>query len=205
MNAKKDQILVWDLPTRLGHWLMAGGFAIAWLTGESEEWRLVHVAAGGTVVAVAVFRIFWGVIGTKHARYEDFVRPPMVAWRYLKGLLNGTPRHYAGHNPAGGLAILALLTLALLTGTFGWLAYQDLGGDWLAEAHEAMGAAMLGVVVVHLGGVLVGSIVHRENLVRAMVTGRKQGAARDAIRGVRPLGTAALIGWTALIAWWLAL
>jgi cytochrome b len=204
MSAKEDKILVWDLPTRLGHWLMAGGFALAWLTAESETWRLVHVAAGSTVVAVALFRLFWGFIGTRHARYENFVRSPQAAWRYLKSLLSSTPHHHTGHNPAGGWAILALLSLALLAGTTGWLNYQEIGGDWLEELHEGLAATMLAVVFVHLGGVLVGSLAHRENLARAMITGRKSGPVRDAIANLRPLAAAALVGWTVTVAWLLA-
>ena len=178
-------ILVWDLPVRLGHWLMAGGFALAWLTAESETWRLVHVLAGGMVVAVALFRLAWGLVGSRHARFGSFVRGPMAALGYLKSLATGRPQHWVGHNPAGGWAILALLALALLTGGAGWLSYQDLAGEWLEEVHEALASAMLAVVAIHLAGVAVGSLAHRENLPRAMVTGRKRGPAAEAIAGDR--------------------
>jgi cytochrome b len=135
MNATK--VRIWDLPVRLGHWLMAGGFALAWLTGDSEEWRNVHVVAGGTVVGVALFRLAWGFFGTRHARFADFLRGPAAALAYLKSLLGARPEHHAGHNPAGGIAIALLLTLAIASGASGWLAYQEIGGEWLEELHEA--------------------------------------------------------------------
>lgn len=199
-----EKILVWDLPVRLGHWLMAFGFALAWVTGESEEWRLVHVFAGGTVTAIALFRLLWGIVGSKYARFADFVRGPQAALGYLKSLLGASPQHHVGHNPAGGWAILLLLILALATGASGWFAYQEMGGEWLEELHEFAAELMLAVVFVHLAGVLVGSLAHRENLVLAMFTGRKQGNAGDAVSGVRPLAAVVLLGWAIAGAWWLA-
>ncbi|MEZ5614187.1 MAG: cytochrome b/b6 domain-containing protein [Rhodocyclaceae bacterium] len=197
-------ILVWDLPVRLGHWLMAGGFALAWVTGDSETWRLVHVFAGSTVTAVALFRLLWGVVGSRHARFASFVRGPGQALGYLKGLLRFSPRHYTGHNPAGGLAVLTLLSLALLSGASGWLAYQEFGGEWLEETHEFFTGLMLAVVGVHVAGVLVGSLMHGENLPRAMVTGRKLGEPEEAIRGPRIVAALMLLVWTAAAAWWLS-
>ncbi|MFN6961810.1 MAG: cytochrome b/b6 domain-containing protein, partial [Rhodocyclaceae bacterium] len=120
-----NKILVWDAPVRIGHWLLVGAFALAWLTSESEEWRLVHAAAGGTVVGVILFRLLWGLIGTRHARFSSFVRGPGAVFDYVRGLLRGEASGYAGHNAAGGWAIMALLALGLMTGASGWLVYQD--------------------------------------------------------------------------------
>ena len=199
-----NKILVWDLPVRLGHWLMVGGFALAWATGDSEKWRLVHVFAGSTVMAVAAYRLLWGVVGSRTARFAEFVRGPGQAVAYLKSLLQARPPHYAGHNPAAGLAIVLLLGLALASGASGWLTYQEIGGEWLEEIHEFLTGTMLGVVGVHLLGVLVGSLAHRENLVLAMITGRKLGEPEEAIRGQRFLAALTLLAWTAAAAWWLA-
>ena len=199
-----NKILVWDLPVRLGHWLMVGGFALAWATGDSEKWRLVHVFAGSTVMAVAAYRLLWGVVGSRTARFAEFVRGPGQAFAYLKSLLQARPPHYAGHNPAAGLAIVLLLGLALASGASGWLTYQEIGGEWLEEIHEFLTGTMLGVVGVHLLGVLVGSLAHRENLVLAMITGRKLGEPEEAIRGQRFLAALTLLAWTAAAAWWLA-
>lgn len=204
MATTDDKILVWDLPVRVGHWLMAGGFALAWLTGESEEWRLVHVLAGGTVVGVALFRLLWGFVGTRHARFTDFVRGPSAALGYLKSLLTPKPQHHIGHNPAGGWAIVLLLALALAAGATGWLNYQEIGGKWAEELHEGVVNTMLAVVLVHLAGVATGSLVHRENLPRTMITGTKQGRAADAIAGARPLAALALLACVAVVAWGLA-
>lgn len=199
-----QKILVWDLPVRLGHWLMVGGFVTAWLTSESETFRLVHVLAGATVVAVAAFRIIWGLAGSRYARFGDFVRGPQAVVDYLRSLITSRPEHHVGHNPAGGWAIVALLLLALGAGATGWMTYQELGGHWLEELHEGLAATMLAVVMVHVLGVVSGSVLHGENLVRAMVTGRKLGEAAEAIPSSRPLAALALLAWVAAAGWWLA-
>jgi cytochrome b len=199
-----QKILVWDWPVRIGHWLLVGAFALAWLTSESESLRLVHAFAGGTVVGVILFRLFWGVAGTRHARFASFVRGPAAAIAYLKDLLAGRPKHTTGHNPAGALAIVTLLALGLATGATGWLTYNEVGGEMFEELHEGLAATMLTVAIIHVAGVIVGSLAHRENLVRAMFTGIKQGASGEAIAGARPLAAIVLLGWAALCAWWLA-
>ena len=94
-------ILVWDLPVRMFHWLTVLSFAGAWLTAESERWRLLHVTLGYTLAGLLVFRVLWGLIGTRHARFTDFVRGPGAVRRYLAALLRGQPEQAVGHNPAG--------------------------------------------------------------------------------------------------------
>ena len=197
-------ILVWDWPVRLGHWLMVGGFTLAWLTGDSETFRLVHVIAGATVLGVASFRLPWGFIGSRYARFVDFVRGPTAVKDYLTSLLRLQPDHHVGHNPAGGWAIVLLLGLGIVTGLVGWAVYNDIGGDWLGELHEGLAVAMLTVVIVHVAGVISGSVLHGENLVRAMVNGHKQGAPDAAIRSARPLAAALLLAWVAVTCWWIA-
>ncbi len=199
-----QKILVWDWPVRLGHWLMVGGFALAWLTGDSETFRLVHVIAGATVLGVASFRLPWGFIGSRYARFVDFVRGPTAVKDYLTSLLQLQPDHHVGHNPAGGWAIVLLLGLGIVTGLAGWAIYNDIGGHWLEEVHEALAATMLTVVIVHVAGVISGSLLHGENLVRAMVNGHKQGAPEAAIRSARPLAAALLLAWVAVAGWWIA-
>lgn len=199
-----QHIKVWDLPVRLGHWLLAGGFILAWLSGDSEEWRLVHVYAGGVVLAVALFRVLWGFIGSRHARFAEFVRGPAAVVTYLKKLTQLTPPHFTGHNPAGGLAILVLLALATATSASGWLVYQDIFGEWLVTLHDILATVMLGFVMLHLAGVAAGSIAHRENLVRAMFSGRKPGEATEAIQHSRTFAAILLIIWVVAASWWLA-
>lgn len=200
-----ERILVWDWPTRIGHWVMAIAFLIAYVTGESEEWRLVHVWAGGTLAGAVVFRLVWGLIGSRHARFFSFVRSPAAAKDYLLGLLHGRVDHHTGHNPAGAWAILALLVLGLAAAASGWPVYQDIGGEWLEVVHELAVNAMLLVVGIHLAGVLVGSLAHRENLPRAMVTGYKLGRADEAISGPAIWAVPLLLACVIFSAWWLAL
>lgn len=197
-------ILVWDWPVRLGHWLMVGGFILAWLTSESETWRLVHAFSGSVVIAVALFRLPWGFIGSRYARFVDFVRGPGSVVDYLRSLLRLEPDHHTGHNPAGGWAIMLLLGLGISTGLVGWAMYNELGGEWLEDLHEGLAATMLTVVFIHVAGVISGSLLHGENLVRAMITGHKQGSPEEAIPSARPLAAIFLLVWVSAASWWLA-
>ena len=169
-----QKILVWDWPVRLGHWLMVGGFCLAWLTAESETFRLVHVISGAIVLGVATFRLPWGFIGSRYARFAEFVRGPTAVKDYLSSILKLEPAHHVGHNPAGSWAIVILLGLGILTSLAGWAIYNDIGGHLLEELHEGLATSMLIVVFIHLAGVFSGSLLHGENLVRAMLTGRKR-------------------------------
>lgn len=199
-----QKILVWDWPVRLGHWLLVAAFALAWLTSESEEWRLVHALAGGTVVGVVLFRLLWGFVGTRHARFASFVRGPAAAMGYVAALLRREGGGHAGHNAAGGWAIVALLALGLLTGATGWLTYNEVGGEMFEEVHEVLASTMLAVAALHVAGVIASSLAHRENLVRAMFTGMKRGRADEAIPGARWWAVAPLLAWVAACAWWFA-
>ena len=201
-DATPRRILVWDAPVRVFHWLMVFSFAGAWLTAESEHWRLLHVTLGYTMLGLAGFRLAWGLAGTRHARFASFVRGPRAAARYVGALLRGRPEHHTGHNPAGALAIVLLLGLTLAVTATGWATYNEVGGEWLEEAHEAAASLMLGVVVIHVAGVLVGSRAHRENLIGSMITGRKRGQPQEGIRGSRR-AVAALLLAAVLGFWWL--
>ena len=199
---KQRRILVWDAPVRVFHWLMVLSFAGAYLSAESERWRLLHVTLGYTMAGLVGFRILWGLLGTRHARFASFVRGPAAVGSYLKSLLQRRPEHHTGHNPAGALAIVALLLMTLAVTASGWASYQELGGERLKELHELLANLMLGVVGLHIAGVVAGSWLHRENLVTAMFTGRKDGppeqGVRRAWRGVGVLMLAAVLGF-----WWL--
>ena len=122
----------------------------------------------------------------------------------MGSLLNLQPAHHAGHNPAGGWAILLLLGLGILCGLSGWAIYNEIGGDWLEELHEGLAATMLTVVIVHVAGVISGSVLHGENLVRAMLTGYKRGSPDEAIPSARPLAAIVLLAWVGAAGWWLA-
>lgn len=201
-RAESGKALVWDAPVRVFHWLMVLSFAGAWLTAESERWRLLHVTLGYTMAGLVAFRLLWGVAGTRTARFATFVRGPRAVARYLWSLVRARPEHHLGHNPAGALAIVALLALAVATTASGWAVYQDIGGGWLENLHEAAAGAMLAVVGVHVLGVLASSWLHGENLVAAMLSGRKPGRPEEGIRrawhSVGVLMLAAVLGF-----WWL--
>jgi cytochrome b len=198
------KISVWDWPVRLGHWTMVAGFVAAWLTAESESLRLVHVAFGGAVFAVALFRLIWGFIGSRYALFTDFVHGPAIVWKYLKSLLHGHPEHHVGHNPAGGWAIVLILGLAVSCGVSGWASYNDVGGELPAKLHEIFTSILLAVIVVHLVGVASGSLLHHENLVQSMLTGHKQGSPSEAIRSTLPTAALVLLIWIVGIVWLVA-
>lgn len=199
-RGRTSSVRVWDLVVRFGHWMLVACFLTAWFTEGKPMW--LHSSAGYGVAIVIAFRVLWGFIGTRHARFRDFLYPPRDALTYLKGLLRRRPRHYLGHNPAGGLMIVALLLSLLATAGTGLALYDaDRGRGpvttaraWLGDAapapgmrhtrdrkathfweelHEFFANATMLLVALHIGGVVVSSLAHEENLVRAMITGRK--------------------------------
>lgn len=195
-----QRILVWDMPTRVFHWLLALSFGGAFLTAESERYRDIHVVLGYTLMGLIAFRLLWGFFGTRYARFRSFLFKPAELVAYLTSLLKGKPVHYVGHNPAGSVAIWLLLALGAASGLAGVLLFQDIGGDVLEELHEFLANAMLAVVVVHVAGVAVSSVMHRENLVRAMITGFKSAEPEQGIhRAYRWLGVIML---AAVVAFW---
>jgi cytochrome b len=193
MEAAMKRILVWDLPTRLFHWLLAASFLGAWLTSESERLRNIHVVLGYTMLGLVAFRFLWGVIGTRYARFASFPFAPRRVPPYLLSLLTRSPQHHVGHNPAGSLAIYAILALSLLAIASGYAAYNEIGGEALAELHEGAASAMLGLVLIHIGAVIVSSLIHRENLAAAMLNGYKRGRAGEGIRSKHWFVAAALL------------
>lgn len=180
-----QRILVWDLPTRVFHWSFALSFAGAYLTAESERYRDIHLALGYVFLGMLVFRLVWGLVGTAYVRFRAFWFKPAEIVAYLRALLSPHPQHYVGHNPAGGVAIFLLLALGLLISVSGLGLYWEIGDeDWFEELHEIAANMMLLVVGVHIAGVLVSSVLHKENLVRAMLTGYKTADTENVI--VRP-------------------
>jgi cytochrome b len=200
-DSQRTSLLVWDAPVRVFHWLIALSFVGAFVTADSERWRFEHVTLGYTMLGLVAFRLVWGLIGTRYARFAAFVRGPRAVAAYVGALLRGQPEHHLGHNPAGALAIVALLALTCITALTGWATYDDLGGHWLEELHEGAANTLLLVVGIHVVGVLAASWLHRENLLRAMVTGYKLGAAKDAI--ARAWATVAVLLLLGVPAFWL--
>ena len=196
------KVLVWDAPVRVFHWLIVATFAGAYLTAESEHWRLLHVTLGYTMAGLVVFRILWGLVGTRYARFSDFLRGPATVAQYVRATLRGQPQHFTGHNPAGAVSIVALLVLALVISASGWAIFNDKGGDWLSQLHAGATSVMLIVVAVHVAGVLLASWMHHENLVGSMVTGRKPGNPQDSVRSAwRSVAVLMLLAVSAFWSW----
>ncbi len=182
-----QRVKVWDPLVRVFHWAVAGAFAVAYVSGE--EWLAVHTLAGYVVGVGVLVRLPWGLIGTRHARFSDFVRSPRQVAAYLRSVVTGHPRRYLGHNPAGGAMIVAMLVALIGTVVSGLAVYGadaaagplagvmagtgEHGEEALEEAHELFANLTLFLVALHVVGVIVESLIHRENLVRAMFTGWK--------------------------------
>jgi cytochrome b len=198
------RVRVWDLPVRVFHWALAASFGAAYLLSESERLRGVHVTFGYTVLGLIAFRLAWGFVGTRHARFGSFLFGPGAVLRYLRRLASGRPEHFLGHNPAGSWAIWAILGLGLATGATGYLTFDDVGGEAVEELHEALADAWLVVVFVHLAGVLLSSLVHRENLVAAMLSGYKNAVTgADVGSGVPARTLAGLAAASAIAVFWI--
>jgi cytochrome b len=133
----------------------------------------VHVLLGYTAGALVVFRVIWGLVGTRYARFAAFLYRPTEVVAYVRSLLARRPQHFVGHNPAGAVAIFALLALLFATVLSGWAAFSEIGPRWLEGVHEGVSNVALALVGVHVAGVIVSSRLHRENLVDAMITGYK--------------------------------
>jgi cytochrome b len=163
---------VWDRFVRVFHWSNAILVIVA-LYSTDQKW--LHEDVGYIVAVLVALRIVWGLIGPGYARFSDFVAGPRAIGRYLHSVAAGRPRRYFGHNPLGGAMVVALLALLAVTCFSGWLATTNayFGVPWVDHLHHLAGNLILVLVILHVAGVLVSSVLHRENLVRAMLTGRK--------------------------------
>lgn len=203
LESNPPRVLVWDLPTRLFHWLLVASFATAYATSEWDGARALHALAGYTAGGLIAFRLLWGVAGTRYARFTGFAFAPARVFAYLRSLLAGRPQHYTGHNPAGSWAVLALLGLVAATAATGFATLNGIGPEWLEDVHEGFANATLALVGVHVIAVIASSLLHRENLARAMLTGRKQAHGEPAAAGSR-WPVAAVLG-AAVVALWIGL
>lgn len=199
--AGQNREYVWDLGVRLFHWSLVVSFFVAYFTGESEG--DIHIYAGYVVAGLVVFRVIWGLVGTRHARFSDFVASPAETLAYFRSLFAGHPRHYDGHNPAGGwMVVLMLLALIGVSWSglevYGAEGHGPLAGDveliatayadedehdgdegenereeFWEEIHEFIVNLTLVLIGIHVSGALISSLMHRENLIGAMITGYK--------------------------------
>ena len=178
----RQMILVWDMPVRVFHWLLVICFAGAWLTSESERLQMIHYAFGYTACLLVLIRLVWGVIGTRYARFSQFLKSPKAVLGHFMAMLRGHPHHDVGHNPAGGLVMVALMLLILVIGLSGYLSVKEVLGDFAGEIHESVSSLALAVVILHVLAAIIMSLLEKQNLVRSMVNGKKQGMPEQAIR-----------------------
>ena len=165
-------VKVWDISVRLFHWALVASFFVAWLS--ADEIDDLHEWAGYAAGALVAFRVVIGLFGTSYARFGQFIRRPSIVIGFMRDMLRGRETRYIGHNPPGGMMILALLAGILTLTVTGILLTTDADIDEIEDIHETVANVMLVLVAFHIGGVLLASLRHRENLVRAMITGRKR-------------------------------
>lgn len=170
METKQETVPIWDPFVRVFHWSIALAYLGAWVS--AEEWSVPHEQLGYFILVLIGLRLVWGVIGTRHARFSDFVQTPRRTLAYLRSLKARRPLHYLGHNPAGGWMVILLLASLAGAATSGLLIGGG-AGEWSEELHEGLAGLSLALIAMHLAGVLVASLLHRENLVKAMLNGNK--------------------------------
>lgn len=188
MSNNTNTVNVWDPFVRVFHWTLVVSFFIAYIT--EEDYLTIHTYAGYAILALLISRIIWGVVGTRHARFSNFIYSPKTIKAFVKDTIFLRAKRYIGHNPAGG-AMVILLIISLLATTFTGLAvygieeqagplssfytqHDSFWGDFFEETHEFFANFTLFLVFIHVAGVIVESFIHKENLVRSMIHGNKK-------------------------------
>ncbi|MBK6517471.1 MAG: cytochrome b/b6 domain-containing protein [Polyangiaceae bacterium] len=204
MNGNRT-LLVWDLPTRLFHWLLAasvlGAFAIG--LGVDDESRVfaVHMLLGAVAAFMVLLRVVWGLFGSRYARFGSFAFGPSAVLGYFRGLFTRSDARWIGHNPGSSLAIFAMIVLTLGVALTG--ALMGTAGEVFEEVHEILAYSLIGVAVGHVAGVALHTLRHRENLTGSMVHGLKVGDPKQGIRSAHPGVALVFLGLTT--AWAVAL
>ena len=191
-------VLVWDIYTRLFHWLFAFAIGFAWWTAEQGgDWMEWHMRCGYAVLCLFGFRLLWGLIGGRYARFSQFLHSPAATWRYAQQLKRGHAKAYTGHNPLGGWMVILLLLLGLLQAGTGLFANDDIFTEGplvalvgyelssrITEWHEVLFNLLLAAIVLHLLGVLFHQLVKKEALIQAMLHGKKVTADRASKKNI---------------------
>jgi cytochrome b len=184
-----NPVLIWDLPTRLLHWLLSAGFIaaaiIALALGEDSPLFPYHAIIGLAIALMVCLRVIWGIAGTRYARFASFIFGPAAVFEYMKGTLVGGGKRSIGHNPGSALAIFALLGLVLAMAVTGIM--MGRGNEGVKDLHEILAWVTVGVVVAHVLGVALHTIRHRENITLSMIHGKKHAEPSDAIASARPI------------------
>lgn len=199
--SEATKTLIWDLPTRLFHWLLAGGFLIAafiaLVLGDDSRLFPYHAIIGLIIGLMVLMRIIWGVIGSRYALFSSFAFDSNEVVAYVKGILRGESRHYIGHNPAGAWAIFAMLFLLVGLTITGLL--LSFGNELVKDIHELFANVMVLVVALHILGVIVHVVRHRENIVASMFDGKKVADVEAGIQS--PHFIAAIIFCAVCVSW----
>jgi len=206
-----DRHVLWDIPTRVFHWSLVGAVALAWWSAEEERYE-IHEWTGYALIVLVVSRIIWGLVGSRHSRFSDFVTGPRGVLGYLRGEGTATP----GHNPLGGWSVLGLLALLLVQGVSGLFNSDDIlfsgplyyaadGAfrDAMGEVHEVAFNVLLALVGLHVMAVCYYQWVRRKSLVRAMLAGSAPG--KEGLEAPRSAWLALCIALAVAAALWFAL
>ena len=172
---------VWDPLVRISHWLLAASIVLAWYT--RHRFGVWHEYLGYIALVIVVIRICWGFAGPRYARFNHFVRPPGYTFNYTRSVISGTQTRYIGHNPLAGWMAVSLLTMTIMVCASGWLYTTDRfwGVEWVEELHNIMTYILLALVVLHICGAVFTSLHHRENLITAMIHGKKRAPGENDI------------------------
>ena len=188
------KVLIWDLPTRLFHWLLAGSvifaFGIAQFVEKETSLFYMHVVFGVLAGLLILWRIIWGFIGSKHARWSDLFFSPTAIVKYFTDVLKGRGVYFAGHNPGGSIVVLLILAGVALSVVSGILNAQS---ELFEEIHESLPILVMGLVVVHVIGVMLAMKMHNENYVLGMITGYKKAKSNEAISTSSPLAALVML------------
>ncbi len=189
------RVMIWDLPTRIFHWLLTIGFfvtATLSLTADDDSPLFsAHMIIGIMLGVLVLFRIVWGFVGTRHARFSSFLFSPQSLLRYLIGAMSGSATRSTGHNAGSSYGIFAMLGLVLITAVTGLMISN--GNETAEELHEVASYLLMAVVFVHIVGVLWYSLRHQENITLSMLTGYKEASSDEAIRSSHPLSGIVLL------------
>lgn len=182
---KTQAVKIWDLPTRLFHWLLVAGIAFMWFSAEISDTLMDrHAQVGEFLLALILFRIIWGFVGSESSRFSSFVRSPFAALNYAKTLLSRRSSWHAGHNPAGGWMVVALLTVVLVQATSGLFVSDDIlvegplyavvsegVSDFMISVHHLAFNLLTGLMVLHVAVIIFYRFFKKTNLIPAMLRG----------------------------------
>lgn len=183
----ENKVLIWDVPTRIFHWLLVCGFVaaafIAFVFGEHSPFFPYHALIGLILGVMVVLRVVWGFVGTKYARFTSFFFSPSAVLNYVTEVLRGVGTSHIGHNPGSAYAIFAMLVMMIGLPVSGIM--MGRGGEVFEEVHEFFAYAMIAVVLIHMLGVALHTIRHNENITASMIHGQKEADVADAISSSR--------------------